>query len=308
MPIVNLGFDTTTGKDLLKEGVLRKLFDTTAAEKQIYYKEIVNSRTTKDEWERDQQFGGLTESSALADGQGIPIQDPILGSYKQYTQERSGTGFRMTRMMDKFNKYDLWKKLSKSLSKTMYESKDIDVHRMFNSPTATTYTAGFDTLALAHDTHTGLLGGSTSDNFDNYLNAALSYSSLESVRYYFKTIKNDLGMLLGLTPTHLVFEPTLYTTAVELLRSTDKPHEMSNTTNALKEYLKPYEDPRLTSTTMWFVIAKNEDIYDINVITSQEPELIFMDAPDTTRDRIAIAEQMYDYGHGDARAYYCGKA
>lgn len=307
MPIVNLGFDTTTGKDLMKEGVLRKLFDTTAKEKQVYYKEIVKEQKATDLWYRDQQIAGLTQHTKIPDGAGIPIQQNVLGSYKTYTQERYGTGFRMTRMMDKFNKYDLWKKLTKSLSKVMYESKDIDVHLMFNNLTATTYTAGFDTLAIANDTHTGLLSGSTDDNYDNYLNASLSYSALESVRYYFKTVKNDVGMLMALDPTHLVFQPTLYTTVMELLKSDLKPHELSNTKSALRDYLKPYEDPRLTSTTLWFVIAKDEDIYDVNVLTSQEPDLFFMDAPDTTRDRLAMAEQMYTFGHGDAHAIYVGK-
>ncbi len=304
MAIIRTSFDTTTNKDLLKEGGLRKLFDDTLGEAQVFYKEIVNDLTTKDLEERDQQIAGLTLPTTIVEGQNIPIQSPVLGNAKTYTQGQSATGFRMTWKMDYFNKYSLWKRWAKSLAKVMKEGKDIDIHLLFNTPLAT-YT-GFDGLHLAEAVHTGLLAGSTTDQFSNYLNAALSYSSLESARYYFKTMKDSLGCLMSANPTHLVFEPTLYTTVQELLKSDLKPFEDSNTINAFKGYgIKTYEDPRLTSTTMWFMIDKS-DGYDINVFTSKEPDLVTQDAPDTTRDRIATSMQMYAFGYGDSRRYYLG--
>jgi len=309
MATIRMSWDTTTNKDLLKEGVLRKLFDTTAREAKVYYKELVNDLKTSNESEKDQRMAGLNGATELADGQNIPIQSPVLGTSKTYTQRRWGTGFRMTKMMDKFNKYSLWQKWSKQLAKVMKESKDIEIHVMFNNPTSTSLTCGtgFDSLALAYATHTGLLAGSTSDNFDNILSAALSYSSLESVRYYFKTLKDDLGLVVGTDPTHLVIEPALYPTAMEILRSEYKPHEDSNTTNVFKDYIKVYEDPRITSTTQWFVLAKG-DGYDINVLTAQEPDMLVANAPDTSRDRIATSDQIFTYGWGDARQFFLGNS
>jgi len=309
MAIIRTSFDTTSNKDLLKEGSLRKIFDTTVAAAKIFYKELVNDLKTSDEWIRDQRMAGLTNAVELAEGQNIPIQAPVLGGSKTYTQRQFGSGFRMTFRMDKFNKYSLWQRWAKDLAKVMKVSKDIEIHVMFNSPTSTALTCGtgFDGLELGKTAHTGLLAGSTADNYSNYLNAGLSYSSLESARYYFKKHVDDLGMLASSDPTHLVFEPTLYTTAEEILRSDLKPHEDSNTINAFKGYIKTYEDPRLTSTTTWFMLAKNDD-YDINVFTSLEPDMIIKDAPDTTRDRIATSLQMFTYGWGDARAFYLGKA
>ena len=305
MAIIRTNLDTTINKDLLKEGGLRKLFDDTLGEAQVFYKELVNDLTTKDEYVRDQQIAGLTLPSAIAEGQNIPIQAPVLGSAKTYTQGQSATGFRMTWKMDFFNKYNLWKRWAKSLAKVMKEGKDIDVHLLFNTPLGT-YTGFQSGEHLAEAAHTGLLAGSSTDSYSNYLDAGLSYSSLESARYYFKTMKDSLGCLMSASPTHLVFEPTLYTTVQELLKSDLKPFEDSNTINAFKGYgIKTYEDPRLTSTTMWFMIDKS-DGYDINVFTSKEPDMVTQDAPDTTRDRIATSMQAYSFGWGDARKFYLG--
>jgi hypothetical protein len=305
-------FDTTTNKDLLKEGGLRKLFDNTVREAKVFYKELVNDLKTSDEYVRDQRMAGLNGATELVEGQEIPIQKPVLGTAKTYTQRQFGSGFRMTNRMDKFNKYNLWSRWSKDLGKCMKEAKDVEVHVMFNSPTSATLTCGvgFDTLALAHDTHTGLLAGSTTDNYDNYLNASLSISALESARYYFKTRKDDMGMYVGGDPTHLVIEPTLFITAKEILGSDLKAHELSNTTNVIKDEmsgLKVYENPRITSTTAWFMLDKNAKDFDINVFTAQEPDFVTMDAPDTTRDRIATSLQYFTYGFGYQGAAYWGK-
>lgn len=308
--LVDRGFDSTTRRDLMKAGLLRKVFDNTSKKIPVYYKELVNNLTTKDEWNRDQRMAGLLPPSGkLADGQNIPIQGPVLGGYKQYNLARYGTGFRITAWMDKYNKIDLGPKLAASLRKVMATSKDIAIHTMFISATGTTgeEATGYDGLALASAAHTGLLTGSTSDNYSNYLNSDLSYTALASVRYYYKTKKDDLGQLMMLEPDMLVFEPTLWPTVEELLKSEYKPFELSNTESAFKGWIKPLEDPRLTSTTNWFVLGKKDENFDINVWTGQEPDFVTKDAPDNTRDKIYTSEQHFTYGFGNPAAVYYGK-
>ncbi len=307
--IIRTSWDTSSPKNLMKDGILRKIFDTSEREAQVFYKPLVNDLKTTDEWVKDQRMAGLTSAIELQEGQNIPVQIPVLGTTKTYTQRQFGTGFRMTFRMDKFNKYNLWKRWAKDLRKVMEESKDIEIHVMFNSPTSVALTAGvgFDTLAMANDAKTGLLSGSTADNYDNYLNAALSYSSLESARYYYKTLKDDLGMLVGGNPTHLVIEPTLWPTASEIYKSGLKPHEESNTANIFKDYTQIYEDPRLTSTTMWFMLDTKSSMHDLNVFTSMAPEFRTQDAPDNTWDRQCLSMMMFTYGWGDSRTYFLGK-
>ena len=309
MAIITSRFDTTSNKDLLKLGSLREIFDTTVREAKVFYPKLVNDLTTKDEYERVQRMAGLNLPVELAEGQQIPADTPTLGLSKTYTQRQFGQGYRMTHRMDKFNKYNLFKRWSKDLGKLMKEAKDIEIHVMFNNLTSAALTCGtgFDTYAAGHDTHTGLLAGSTADNYDNYLGAGLSVSNLETVRYYFATLKDDMGMYMGAIPDTLVFQPTQWPTVREILGSELRPHELSNTKNWVPEWgIKPLEDPRLTATTCWFVLAKGNDSYDFNVFTSEEPEMHIMDAYDRTLDRMCLTIQMFTYGWGDPRMLYVG--
>jgi hypothetical protein len=305
--ITNGGFDTTTNKDFSKAGILRNVFDNTDTKPLVYYKKLVNDVSTKDEWERDARMAGFTAFSSLVEGQGIPIQGIPSPQTKQYTQKRYGTGFRMTAWADYFNKYELWKRMSRNLKKVMAESVDIEVHKMFNNPTSSTYQGtGFDSVVLAHATHTGLLAGSTSDNYSNLLSVAPSYTALASLKYYFDTIINDMGMLMKLDPELIVFQPTLWPTWKEILGSENIAFEISNTKSPWKDYLEPVSDPRLTSTTAWFVESKKDDNFDINVFTSKDPDFAVKDAPDTSRDKIATSETYFTYGFGSAKGILWG--
>ena len=306
--VITTRWDTTSPQHLLKDGLIRQIFDTTKRDAKVFYKTIVNDKTTKDEWVRDLRMAGLEAASQLAEGENIPIFAPVINTTKTYTQLQYGAGVRMTHRMQKFNKYDLWKRWVADLAKIQKESKDIAIHTMFNSPTSTSLACGvgFDTYALAYNTHTGLLSSSTSDNYDNYLDAAPSISSFEDARYYFATLKDDMGMYIGSTATHVVYNPNLHFTMKQIVGSNYVPFEESNTINIVPDMnLTLYEDPRLTSTTMWFMLAKNEK-FDVRVLTAQEPDLVIQDAPDTTRDRIATSLQYFTYGWGDARMVYYG--
>jgi hypothetical protein len=308
--LVDKGFDNTSTRELMKAGILRKVFDDTARKIPVFYKSLVNEKKTSEEWNKDRRKGGLLPfSAAIADGQNIPMQGPVLGGYHTYNLARYALGFRITSWASKYIKaFDAPKELAASLRKAMDTGKDIVIHQMFNSPTATSTDAkGFDDLALASAAHTGLLTGSTDDNYSNYLNSDISYTSLASVRYYYVTKKDAIGQLMMMEPDLLVFQPTLWPTVTELLKSEYKPFELSNTESAFKGWIKPFEDPRLTSTTAWFTLAKKDESFDLNVFTGQEPDFVTKDAPDNTRDKIFTSESHFTYGHGDSAAYYCGK-
>jgi len=309
MAILTTRFDTTSNKDLLKSGSLRSIFDNTVREAKVFYPKMVNDLKSKDEYERVQRMAGLTDPVELAEGQQIPVVQPTLGGAKTYTQRQFGSGFRMTYRMDKFNKYNLFKRWTKDLGKLMKEAKDIEIHVMFNNMASTSLTAGtgFDAMAIANDAHTGLDATGTGDNYDNYLASALSISALESARYYFATLKDDMGNYMGATPDTLVFEPTLWPTVKELFGSELRPHELSNTKNWASEWgIKPLENPRLTSATCWFVMAKGDSNYDFNVFTTEEPNLHIMDAYDRTLDKMCLSIQFFTYGWGDPRLLYAG--
>ena len=307
MAIIRTPFDTTTNKDLLKTGALRKIFDNTVREAKTEYQVLCNDLKTSDEYERDQEMSGLVEAVEIAEGQNIPIQAPTLGHAKTYTQRQFGAGFRMTFKMDYFNKYNLWKRWAKDLGKIQKESKDIEIAAMFNDPDSTTLTCGtgFDGNAIADTTHDN--PSHAVATYSNYGNAAMSITAMQAARYYFATLKDANGKWVGAIPTLLYYEPTLHFTANEIFGSDLKAHELSNTINVLGDMkLKMFEYHRLTTATHWGLAAPNDPDYDFNVFTSMEPRMFEKDAPDNTLDKIMITLQMFTYGWGDARLLYVG--
>ena len=303
--------DATTNKDLLKEGSLRTIFDNTVHDANKFSEKFYNMENTNLWIETDFRMAGFDLAPEIAEGQNIPIQKPQAGTTKSYTQRIWGTGFRMTKWMNEANKYKLWSRWAKSLGEIMTETKDIELAVPFNSPTSTTLTCGtgFDSLAVGYDTHTGLNPNTTSDNYDNYINAALSYTSLDSARYYFAMKENDMGLHMGMSPDTLYFEPTQYFTAVELTQSTNRPFEFSNTTNKPIQSmgLELYEYKRLTSTTAWGMAALKDKNHDFNCFTFQAPQTYTKDAPDHTLDRVMIAVQAFTYGWGHPATILIGK-
>ena len=124
MATIRTPFDTSTNKDLLKVGTLRKIFDNTVRKAISEYSNMYKVDTTDLYEERETRMAGLDWANEFSEGQNIGIQTPVRGGTKEYTQRFFGTGFRMTFAMDHFNKYGLWKRWAASLGKVMTESMD----------------------------------------------------------------------------------------------------------------------------------------------------------------------------------------
>jgi hypothetical protein len=303
MAIVRTNWDTSTNKDAFKT-LVRSWFDSTDREALVEYPKVVKTYKTSDEYERHGRYAMLDYAGELDEGENIPIQSPKFNTVKDYSQVAYGTGFRITDRMKRFNKIGLMEKLTKNLGVMMKETKDVEIAKMFNNMSATTYARGFDTLAIAHNSHTLLDDASTT--YDNYLDAALSLSSLESALNYFEYMYDDQANIMVVRPDTLVVNYTLRFDADELLKSSMKPWEQSNTINVIKGELTPYTYHRLTSATCWFVIAKNHPKYGYFVYTAMEPDSKTQDASDTTRDTIVTSMQYFKYGVDDQRMLYCG--
>ena len=305
---VRIPFDTTTNKDLLKTGSLRKIFDNTIHEVKSEYPALFNDVKTSDEWERDLRKAGLEEAVEITEGQNIPVSAPALDTTKEYTQREFGCGFRMTFKYDFFNKYGEWKRYAADMARLQKYIKEVEAAVIFNSPTSTALTAGvgFDTKAMAATDHSLLDAASTT--YSNYGNVAMSIAAIQAGRYYFSTLKNDMGRWMGAVPTVIYFEPTLFFTANEIFGSELLAHEFSNTKNVLPSMkLKLFEYHYLTGTTSWGMAAPQDSNYDLNMVTAMEPRMFIKDAPDNTQDKVCTSLQYFAVGLGDARLVYTGK-
>lgn len=299
---VRLPFDTTTNKDLLKTGSLRKTFDNTLSETKSEYSVLFNDQTTDQFQIRDLRKAGLEEAVKITESQNIPVSAPVLDTVKEYEQDEYGCGFRMSFKYDYFNKYSEWKRYVGDMARLQKYIKETTAAAHLIDPTAGT---GFDTLCLGNAAHTLLDAAAT--EYSNYATAAMSIAAIQSARYYFSTLKNDMGRWMGAVPTVLYFEPTLYFTANEIFKSDLLAHELSNTKNVLPNMkLRLFEYHYLTGTGDWGMAAPQDPNYDLNVITAMEPRIFIKDAPDNTQDKVCTSLQYFTTGWGDPRLIYIG--
>lgn len=309
MAVITVHKDTSTNLDALKLG-LRSYFDNTETGALVEWKEVCKDLKTDLYQEREYRLAGIGQMQEITDGQSAPMETAKFGGTKDYTQGRFANAFRISAMMKRFNKFNAMQKYTKSLKKSMQEGKDMEIAKMWNNATATTYASGFDGYALAYDTHTCLDDASTT--WDNYLNQDLTTAAYESALKYFDTgIYNDQGQIYLTKPRKLVVNPSFRVKAYQLTGADKKPFETSNTNYQLNSYydydVKPFVYHRLSATTSWFLIGDvGADEYGPRVYSALEPTLTVEQPVDRTGDTWAWSESNFTYGFSDARLVYVG--
>ena len=302
--IIGVYSDASTNKDLMKT-LIRKVWNSTDGKEFMEYKEVVKDRRDSDEFVRDYRVGGLGLASEIKDGENVILDSPKIGGIKETAMKSFASGFRVTDRFKRFEKWQLVPGWTKNLKKRMLETKDIEIARLFNSATATTYATGFDGFQLGYASHTCLDASATT--YDNLLSASLSHSAFESAMFYFDYLYDDnaLIMYVPFDQLKLVVNYQLRNTAHEIFGSDKKAHEFSNTKNVLPD-TPIFVYHRLTSTTSWFVIAPKHKDYDLWASTAMEPDIKIYNELDTTRDMVVTSYQYFSYGFGDPRLAYIG--
>ena len=301
-------WDTSTGKESMKT-LVRSWFDSTEREALVEWKMLCKDIKTNDDFEREARVAGLGAMQELVEGSNIPLEEAKFGGTKDFTQVAFGNGFRITDRMRRFNKIKLLEKLTRSLKKTMLEGKDIEIAKMFNNMTATTYAAGFDTYALAYDSHTCLDDAGTT--YDNYLDQDLATGSYETALQYFDKMYDDQGNIYVGSARKLVVCPALRVKAYQITGADKKPFEQSNTKYDLNSYfgfdVVPSVYHRFSGTTAWMILGDvNDADYGPRVYTALEPDLEQKDGDDRTRDTVVTSMQYFKYGFTDPRMVYVG--
>jgi len=301
--MIKIAWDESTNKDWIK-GTLEKIFDSTDREQLVEYPNVFREVPTDQYEVRRGRMAGLPHGGEINDGENIPTYDPVYGSTLDIQQKRFGWGFTITRMMKKFNNFEAVGTFTRNLKRTMYEMKDIEIAKLPNNMTSTTYGMGYDGLALASGSHTTLDDAAT--GYDNYVSADISVSSLEDGYVYFDTIVDDQGKTAPGRPNKLIVPPQSRVEGQQLLAPGGVPFEQSNTKNVFPDWdLTLFVYHRMTDTDAWFLADTNHPDYGLFVYTSQDPDILVQDAPNTSRNTYVTSEQMFEYGFDDARYFYC---
>ena len=302
--IIRVNWDGSSNKELFKK-LIEGIFDNTDREALKEYPNMFKTQTSNEEYIRKLRMAGLPLGAEVAEGEGIPIYAPKYGGTKDWTQKSFGLGFRITDRMKRFNKWGLMEKFTKSLKKSQVETKDVELAKVWNNVTASTYATTYDGHVIGQSGQHCLDDAGTT--YTNILSAALSNAALESALNYFDYLYDDQAQIMTAKPDTLYVNYSLRISSAKILRSDNVSGEMSNTINVFPDWnLKTFVYHRLTSTTAWGVLAKNDENFDVNVWTAMEPDLKVKDSPDQTRDTIVDSLQYFTYGCGDPRCIYVG--
>lgn len=307
---VGIWSDPTSNKDLLKPGI-RMIWDNTDVNAIVDHPKMFKVSKVDQYEVSDFRMAGLGDMAETGDGQPARMEAPVMGTRKDFAQKKWTNGFRVTDMMQKYNKIQLVPRLTRNLKKTMAEGLDKEVFKVYNSASATTYASGFDTLALASASHTCL--HDTDVTWSNYLNADLTTAGYESaLKYFYSGIYNDRGQILPRRAKTLAVNPSLVVKAAQITGADKKPFEMSNTPYKPDQYfgfsVAPFGTIRLTSSTAWFLIGdtSDEEFAGPTVFKGMEPDLKTEDAYDTSGDIRVFSAQHFNYGFGLGYDVYVG--
>ena len=302
--VIRVNFDASTNKELFKK-LIEGIFDNTDREALKEYPNMFKVQKSDEEYIRKLRMAGLPLGGEVKEGENIPIYAPKYGGTKDWTQKSFGLGFRITDRMKRFNKWGLMEKFTKSLKKSQVETKDVELAKVWNNVTASTYATTYDGHVIGQSGQHCLDDAGTT--YTNILSAALSNAALESALNYFDYLYDDQAQIMTAKPDTLYVNYSLRISSAKILRSDNVSGEMSNTINVFPDWnLKTFVYHRLTSTTAWGVLAKNDENFDVNVWTAMEPDLKVKDSPDQTRDTIVDSLQYFTYGVGDPRCVFVG--
>lgn len=265
------------------------------------------SWVTHDKFERRGRWAGMGLGQQIEEGQSVPLKTPKYDGTKDWEKRIFALGYRITHKMKFYNEMNLVKELTQNLKLNQHEAIDIDHFNLINNPTSTTedWYKGFDDLALASNSHECLDDSSTT--YDNLGSAAFGLAALESAIYYYRTLVDDQGQKVGATkPDTLFFEATLEPAVTQVLKTSNGLWSAEGTINFFKGMMKPELLTRITSTTMWGAVAKNNPKYDLFSIVDMEPDIKIYGELDTTRDTVVTSYGLHAYGYGDPRYFYLG--
>jgi hypothetical protein len=246
------------------------------------------------------QYAGIGLPEEIPQGQSFPTKEPIKGNNKTLTQTKYGYSIRFTEEFKRFNQWSVVEQLMKELRTHQSIFKNQKVFSVYNNAFSNSYD-GWDTgKAMCATNHT-LLNGDTFSNKPS-TNLQLSVASLLAGLIHFDDIVNDQGLPYFQEPRNLIVPTALYPTARELLYSTGKPHEISNTLNIFQDYeLQIRKVHYLTSPTAWFITTDAEKFANFagpSIVTAAEPDIVVQAAADNSRDTIVSSRQFFAAGYG----------
>jgi phage major head subunit gpT-like protein len=252
-------------------------------------------KTTNKVYTEEYSFAGIRPFSAWnGDGQIITRQSISPRFKTRITQAFYATAVAYTYKNKKFLKYDLLKEQAQLLGLQAANTKEMLAFSLINNGFATNWNDGVPLFSAAHP----LANGSTDSNL---VTGALSVTSFTAALTRLRSIKDDMGLPMGIKPVRLWVPIGLEGTAWEILKSAMRADTANNADNFLKARFSNIEietSDQLTSSTAFFLQG---DRGGLVFETSEEMDQQQYEAIDGTKNTIQEAVIGIGYGARDWR-------
>lgn len=221
--------------------------------------------TEFDQFMKVQSSQKAFEEQALLVGLGYAVEKSEGGGYaedagqegwvKRYTHREVALSFRITQPAIEDQRYmDIGKTYSRSLARSLRETREVYSANVLNNGFDTDYTGG-DGQPLFSASHPTYSAGTQSNLISG--GADLDEDSLEQILIQIRNAKDDRGIPVMMRPMKLVVSTSDEYNAIRLLQSTLRPGTADNDPNAVRSKgvfgQMPVVVTNLTDTDAWFV-------------------------------------------------------
>lgn len=257
-----------------------------------YYPDLLRVETTERAYEDFIITAGLGTTPTKPESVTVALDRPFQVGSVRLTITSYGLGYEVSKeLMDD----DLYGVVADPASRFLAQSgRDTEERQgaaLFNL--AFTTQQAYDGVSLINAAHPLIAGGTAANRPATA--QALGFTSLQASIERSRNMVNERGLRIRTTPTTLIVPIPLEWLADEILLSSKKPHEASNTENVMAQSkigLTRFTYPYLTSTTAWFTLA-DKSKHKLMFFWREKPN---MDRDFDKKARVAIFMNFFRFG------------
>jgi len=247
MPVTTGGFAT-----LLAPGLWRVAFNAINRQPNTW-QAILNVKNMDRAYYDESLVAGLGGMVAKPEGVAVSFDDPLMGGTLRYSPSSYGLGFRVTREMYDDDLYNIMNRMASELGRAAAYKVEVDAWSVLNNAFSTSF-PGIDAAALCSVSHPRLDGAGNLVNKPS-TDVDFSFTALQAALDNFKTMVDERGRPLVMSPKLVVLDTSFEWAAKEILQSEFKPYTENNEINVLSDAVQYMTSRYFLDTDQWFVLS-----------------------------------------------------
>jgi len=283
---------------LLKPDLYRVYMET-GKERPLEYPEIFNVADMPWSILDDRQISGLGTLQSMPEGEQFTLDQPVVGSTKQYEAEPFGLAVEITYPMWKDDLYGVMRELVAELARSSRNKQEVEAWSVLNNAFDTSYT-GFNSGESLCDTSHELINSTSTVANRPTTDVTLSVLGVQNAIIRFEDMVNESGLPRLFAPTKALVSTADRYVAREIFGSSGKPYTTDNEHNAIiQDDLGWMVCHYFTNSNQWFLTAAKGQ-HDLNFFWRDRPIFDVFDDP-WTKNAVATVYQRHTKGFGSWR-------